>query len=271
MMIMQWERTYAAMVADIVNRGDVRETRNAVTKSVFGRHLTINMYDNYFPLLVGRKMFYHGVFGELAAMLRQPKTIADFEKWGCNYWKLWGKEDGTIDVDYGNAWFDFNGFDQIADLKEKLKNNPTDRRMLINSWRPDRLGQLDLPCCHYAYQFYISDNKLSMMWIQRSVDMMIGLPSDIAFAAAWLIAICNEFGFEPGSIHMSLGDCHVYEEHWEKAKEYYNRVETNKHSLCQPKYDYIAEPGADFCSFAPCDLLIQDYKPLGKMEFKLHA
>ena len=267
----KFEKDYAALIKEILESGSDRQTRNGMTRSVFGMNLTIPMNgDRTFPIIQGRKMFSKGILGELAAMLRQPKHIKDFEQWGCNYWKQWANEDGSINVDYGNAWFDFNGFDQIASLRDKLANNPTDRRMIISGWRPDALEDLSLPCCHYAYQFYVRDGKyIDMLWTQRSVDMMIGLPSDIVFAAAWLIAIANEFGYEPGNIKMCLGDCHVYEEHLRNAVRYVDTV--NSVDYPAPTYMYWGYDGADFCKFEPKDLEIMGYVHSMKLDLELKS
>lgn len=269
-MISDWELEYKSLIKKILKEGDMRPTRNANTKAIFGQHLTVDMSANQFPLLTCRKMFPKGVLGELAAMLRQPKHIRDFERWGCNYWKLWAKADGSINVDYGNAWFDFNGVNQIEALKSSLRNNPTDRRMLISGWRPDNVDNLDLPCCHHTYQFFVADGKLSMLWMQRSVDIMIGLPSDIVFAAAWLLAICNEFGFRPGEITFSLGDCHIYESHIPGAEEYVQRVRNNWALVEQPTVDWVGVLGKDFCEFEPDDLFIGYYDPLDAIKLELH-
>ena len=262
-----FERAYAELIADILTNGNTRATRNAITLSKFGMSLEVPV-GNKFPLIQGRKMYPSGVFGELAAMLRRPKCVEDFTKWGCNYWNLWADEEGKLDIDYGNTWFDFNGFDQIADLKDKLANNPTDRRMLINSWRPG--AKLSLPCCHYSYQFYVSEGQLDMIWTQRSVDMMVGLPSDIVFAAAWLIAIANEFGLTPGKVKMDLGDCHVYEPHLTAAGEYVERVMVNR-NFDPVLYDYTQPTGADFCEFEPSFLRLGYYSHLDPIKLELLA
>jgi len=263
----QYEKDYAELVSRIVNEGETRQTRNGETRSLFGEMLTVPMNgDESFPILQGRKMYYKGALGELAAILRKPTCIADFERWGCNYWKLWAKADGSINVDYGNAW---HADDQIERLKASLQLNPTDRRMIISGWRPDRLSELDLPCCHLLYQFYVREGKyLDMMWYQRSVDTMIGLPSDIIFAATWLIAIATEFGLLPGTIKMSLGDCHIYKEHYEAAYEYIERVDyTDFHTV--PKYYYRKPIGVDFCTFEPDDITITNYTSHDKLNLEL--
>jgi len=265
----QYEQNYAKLIIDILEDGEVRQTRNGETTAVFGRMLTIPINgSNKFPILQGRTMYPQGVFGELAAMLRKPTCVADFEKWGCNYWKLWSKPDGSINVDYGNAW---HADGQIEKLKHSLAYNPMDRRMIINGWRPGKLDELDLPCCHMMYQFYVRKGKyLDMIWTQRSVDMMIGLPSDIVFASAWLIAIANEFSLQPGEIHMSLGDCHIYKEHYEAAEEYVDRV-FDKPFDKAPTYRLGVKPGKDFCLFEPDDICLSVYPSHPKLNLELKA
>jgi thymidylate synthase len=265
----QFERDYCQLVQKILNKGEYRETRNSATISIFGESLTADLR-NGFPILQGRKLYPAGVLGELAAMLRQPKNVKDFERWGCNYWKLWAdKETGDLTVDYGNQWFDFNGVNQIADLKDKLANNPADRRMIINSWRPDRLDELSLPCCHYSYQFHVStDNVLSMIWTQRSVDVMIGLPSDMIFAAAWLIAIANEFNMVAGKIKMDFGDTHIYADHEESAYQYLGQAAITKDVMVD--WDYNTSR-MDFTEFEPSDLVLLNYNPQSPIIFKLHG
>ncbi len=250
-----------------------RKIRNGSARSLFGHQMKVSLQDG-FPLLLGRKLYHKGVFGELAAMLRGPKHISDFTTWGCNYWSKWADEHGNINVDYGNSWLDFDGVNQLESLRESLKNNPTDRRMVISSWRPNNLANLSLPCCHYAYQFYVdNDNVIHMAWIQRSVDVMIGLPSDIIFAAAWLIMVANEFGFEPGTITLQLGDCHVYNEHIDGAKKYLEQATKAMltFNTATPIFNLhsTVKPGTKFELFMPGDIVIHNYHPEPAIEFLL--
>jgi thymidylate synthase len=265
--MLEFELNYISLVTKVLNKGERRQTRNGGTRSLFAQQLVVDMSDNlFFPLLMGRQMFYKGVFGELAAILRGPKHIDDFKKWGCNYWDKWAKPDGSINVDYGNAWLEGG---QIEHLKDCLANNHTDRRILIDGWRPERLKYLDLPCCHYAYQLYVTaDRRLHMMWHQRSVDVMVGLPSDIVFAAAWLIMIANEFNLKPGIITMTLGDTHIYEGHVEGTYKYLSQA--NQPLNYAPTYKLNAEPGKDFLKFEPSDIVISDYNPMPKIGFELY-
>lgn len=264
-----YEELYANIVDQVLNYGEKRETRNGTTRSMFGLFLRVQgLPHGEFPLLQGRQIFTRGVFGELAAVLRRPTCNGDFVEQGCNYWKKWADADGSLRVDYGNSWFDFNGFDQVAELKRMLREDPTNRRMIITGWNPANLDKLSLPCCHLYYQFYVENGRLHMLWVQRSADLMIGVPSDVVFAAAWLLAICNEFGFKPGHIIMQLGDVHIYEEHVEQAKEYLIAAERMR-STVPPTFAFVGEKGKDFCKFEPSDIQVLHYNHCAPINFLL--
>lgn len=272
-----FEQDYAMLVANVLIGGEKRKTRNQYTRSLFGQQLVIDCKLGELALLRGRKMFYAGILGELAAMLRKPKTVADFQRWGCNYWNKWGDENGNLVVDYGNAW---HADGQIERLKHSLEHNPSDRRMIINGWRPGMLNTLSLPCCHYAYQFYVrgldtGEYYLDMMWHQRSVDLMVGLPSDIVFAQAWLIAIANEFGYVPGRITMTLGDTHIYEGHVDGAKlylkQFHEAENANPFEYIEPaQYNLCVPFGTDFCGFEPVWLNVTSYESMPAIRFELY-
>jgi len=276
-MIHTFERDYAKLVKEIMDFGIERQTRNAVTKSLFGKTLRINMEDNYFPILMGRQMFYRGVIGELAALLKGPKTLRDFERYGCNYWKQWAKEDGSIEVDYGNAWLDFNGVNQLKELVQGLKADPYGRRHIVTGWRPDRLKELSLPCCHLLYQWYVRDHQgkryLDMVWYQRSVDTMIGLPSDIILAYMWNKLVANDSGYVPGEIIMMLGDTHIYEPHYDKAHKYLSNVSKMKHDpeITLPKIAIYQGGSPGMENFDPHQVMVYEYNPAPKIEFELLA
>lgn len=216
-----YEQSYLELIDEVMRDGNRRKTRNAETISTFGKVLVVDeLVHSQFPILKGRKLYPKGVFGELAAFLKGPKTLKDFENEGCNYWKQWAKPDGTINVDYGNSWLDFNGVNQLDDLLVSLATDPNGRRHIISGWRPDKLQELDLPCCHMLYQWYVNGDKLEMIWYQRSVDVMVGLPSDVILAAAWNIIIAEELGLQPGKLTFMLGDTHIYTNHLPKVVEY---------------------------------------------------
>jgi len=271
----QIEWQYVSLVRKILSSGERTEGRNGVTKSIFGATLDIDNLDTFFPLLMGRKIYYKGVLGELAAFLNKPQKLADFESRGCNYWSKWADENGDLKVDYGNAWTDWNGINQLDELRDKLVNNPNDRRLIVSGWRPDKLEDLSLPCCHLLYQWHVSnDGKLNMIWYQRSADTMIGIPSDIVLAAAWNILLANEVGLKPGNIKMVFGDTHIYEEHYHAARAYIKQTTCNS-ALCNPKrpptYSLNLAKGTKIEDFMPDDLEIIDYEPCYPIKFELKA
>lgn len=269
-----YELEYTMLVKRILDNGEVRQTRNAITKALFGCILNIDMSnpksntEGYFPLLQGRKLFYKGMLGEFAAMIRGPKHVKDFEKWKCNYWKQWADEDGNLRLDYGNTWIDFNGFDQIEELRYLIKNNPMDRRLIVTGWKPDNLNRLSLPCCHILYQWYIRDNMyLDMMWYQRSADTMVGIPSDVVLAATWNIALAKDMGYRPGKISMIFGDTHIYEQHCQLAESYLYEFE-NKEQKELPSYRHNPEIGKHIKDMLPTDFDIS-YDPGLLMKFEV--
>jgi thymidylate synthase len=285
MAVSKFESEYLKLIDKIIDTGEDKIGRNGKTRSIFGEYLDIGSVDKFFPLLQGRKLFYKGVLGELAAMVNSPKHIDDFTSKGCNYWGQWAQPDGTINIDYGNTWYDFNGIDQVARLKDMLVNDPNNRRMIISGWKPDNIDNLDLPCCHFLYQFHVSNNDtLNMLWTQRSVDVMIGLPSDIVFAAAWLIILANEVGLNPGSIKMSLGDTHIYDKHIEGANTYREQCRDIDWTLLSaamvlptvvteplqlPTYSLKMDKGQSLESFLPDMLEINDYRYNTPIKFEL--
>lgn len=270
---MNFEQQYAEIIDYTMRTGKIAEGRNGRTISTFAHSLEIDMTKGkYFPLLLGRKIFYKSVFGELAAFFNGPKNVKDFENNGCYYWGQWADDvDGNIELDYGNAWTNYNDVNQLDDVIHQLGTTPHSRRILINSWRADRVitGQLSLPCCHYAYQWYVTaDNHLDMIWIQRSVDLMIGLPSDIVLAAAWNVLLAQLTNYKPGKITMQLGDCHVYEEHLMNANKYLQNVRNIDRGY--PTY-WVKNTIEHYTDFHNESIIIEHYSPMEVLKFELKS
>lgn len=260
-----YESEFVLLVTDVLKNGIKRKTRNGMTTSVFGRSFVVDISNFVFPLLLGRRLFYKGVFGEFAALIRGPKSVEDFTRWGCNYWGDWADKDGKLELDYGNSWTNFNGVNQVDDVIDKLKYDPTNRRILISSWRPDRLDKLSLPCCHYAYQFYVADGKLDLLWMQRSVDVMIGLPSDVILGALWVILLSAECGLKPGKMTFSLGDTHIYDDHLQSTDQYLLGLP----SATQVEPTWVYHGNDCIYDFEPDDLKILGYDPNPPIKFEI--
>ncbi len=265
-MTSQYEQDYCQLITDIMTEGVDRPTRNHPTRSIFGQTLTVHeLRYGQFPILQGRKMYYKGIFGELAAFLKGPKHIRDFENEGCNYWNKWADEDGSIRIDYGNSWLDFNGVNQLEAVLTSLAEDPFGRRHIISGWRPDRLDSLSLPCCHLLYQWYVNGEYLEMIWYQRSVDTMIGLPSDVVLAAAWNILMANQLGLQPGKLVFMLGDCHIYKSHLYQVADYLDSAVSTP-STC-PQYFHEGT----IYEFCDTSIQLMGYAPNGPIQFELHA
>ena len=150
------------------------------------------------------------------------KDVKDFEKRileDDDFSKVWG----NLGFIYGKQWKDWDGKDQIKELIKNIKENPTSRRLMVSAWNVDELEDVVLPPCHYGFQCYVNDGKLSLMWNQRSVDTFLGLPFNIASYGVLLLLLCKETNLKPGELIGSLGDTHLYKNHLEQAHEQIKR------------------------------------------------
>lgn len=259
-----FEQNYLDLAQKLVQFGHVRNGRNGVTHSLPFETIEFDLSSGEFPLLTTRRINYAAAAGEYAAMIRQPKHVDDFRAWNCNFWNDNAAADnGNLNVDYGNAWIDYNGINQMEAVLHSLKHNPYDRRMIIQAWRPDRLDQLTLPCCHYGYQFYVdSNNYLHLLWQQRSADVMLGLPNDAVVAAIMLCSFASLSELKPGRVKMMLGDAHIYADHIENFK-------LQCKLPIKPAPAYVFAKQKNLYSFEPSDLIILHYNPEVNIKYQL--
>jgi thymidylate synthase len=260
----QYEAEYKAIANYILTNGDERPTRNAITKSVFPVSLKVDLTGPAFPMLQSRKLFWKGVVGELATFLQGPRDLQHFQDNGCNYWGEWADNDGKLNVDYGNTWLDFNGVNQLQKVVESLRSDPYGRRHLISGWKPDNLDSVSLPCCHFAYQWYVTgDGRLDMLWHQRSADWMVGVPSDVILASVWNLLMARTVGLLPGHVTLSFGDAHVYSNHYVAAEQYINAASFS----ATPSY--WLSPEATVFNFTPDMFAVTDYEHGETIKFDL--
>lgn len=244
------DMNYQFLLGKLLDTGSKRGDRTGTgTYSIFGRMFTHDMSEG-FPLLTTKKMAVKTMITELKWFLKGDTNIKYLVDNGCNIWNgdaykkycksvpnqhpnfltieefidaiktnpEFAREWGRLGPIYGSQWRDWNGIDQIANLVESLKTNPNSRRHIVNAWNVGELDQMTLPPCHYGFQCYVDDGKLSLMWSQRSVDTFLGLPFNISSYALLLLLLCEETGLEPGILKGSLGDIHLYQNHVEAAK-----------------------------------------------------
>jgi len=255
------ELDYLAVASKILYTGMEQSGRNGTTKRLPFQTLDFNI-SQFFPLLTSRKIFYNGALGEYAAFIRQPKHINKFKFFNCNYWDKWADVDGDINIDYGNKWIEWNGVNQYQNVLNELKTNPTSRRLLITGWDPANLNKVDLPCCHYSYQFWSDGTNLNLLWNQRSGDWMIGIPSDIILASTMLLCFASLSNLQPQNIKMVIGDAHIYEEH-------YKQVELQLKNPVNSSPAYTFKSQSSLYDFEPKDLKIMNYKYSNNIKYLL--
>tara|TARA_X000001388_G_scaffold77470_2_gene78425 strand:+ start:1071 stop:1868 length:798 start_codon:yes stop_codon:yes gene_type:complete len=255
------ERGYKKIAHDILHNGSYRKTRNGHVRSLPNQILKITGLDHgVFPIITTRYIHWPGILGEYAALIRGPKNVEDFERWGCNYWSYLGDQNGNLNLDYGNLWIDADGRNQMQEVANDLRNNPTSRRMVISGWNPGKQNDLSLPCCHYSYQFWRNDDYVDLLWTQRSGDWMVGIPSDMVLAATMLSCFASYCRIKPRNITMIIGDAHIYEDHFDIAK-----VQLDKVWWEPPKFRLKKQ--WDIQGFKPEDLGIFEYRHRGKLSY----
>ena len=221
------ENDYKRLLSEILDNGaDKKDRTGTGTKSVFGRTIRHNMSLG-FPILTGKKINFNAVKTELLWILNGRTDLKYLEDNGVNYWrpdyKRSGRTDETLGPVYGKQWRDFNGVDQLADVVNAIRVKPHSRRMLVSAWNPAELNEMVLPPCHYGFQIYINNGVMDLMWQQRSVDVFLGLPYDISIYGLLLEMLAKGSNLIPGELIGQLGDCHLYNNHLDQAKEYKER------------------------------------------------
>lgn len=218
-------RQYLDLLRDVMENGTDKMDRTGVgTRSVFGRQMRFDLSKG-FPLLTTKKMHLKSIIHELLWFIKGDTNVKYLQDNGVRIWNEWADENGDLGPIYGSQWRNWNGegIDQLGEVIEKLKNTPNDRRMIVSAWNVGKIAQMHLPPCHMMFQFYVADNKLSCMLYQRSCDMFLGVPFNIASYALLTMMIAQVCGLEPGEFVHTLADTHIYHNHFEQVKEQLSR------------------------------------------------
>ena len=218
---------YRGLLSGVLYGGVSKKDRTGTgTKAVFGRMLRHDM-ELGFPLLTTKKIYFNHAVTELLWILQGRTDLDYLHEHGLTYWdsdyKRSGRIDGTLGPVYGHQLRNFNGVDQLEKILKQIKQEPTSRRIMAILWNPLDLDDMALPPCHYSFQVYINDGKLDLMWNQRSADVFLGLPYDFAIYGLLLLMLAKGAGYKPGRLTASLGDCHLYNNHINQAKEQLSR------------------------------------------------
>ncbi|MGN0213242.1 MAG: thymidylate synthase [Muribaculaceae bacterium] len=222
-------KQYLELVKHVLDQGVFKGDRTGTgTKSVFGYQMRFNMADG-FPLLTTKKVHLKSIIHELLWFLQGSTNVHYLQENGVRIWNEWAAADGELGPIYGyqwRSWPDYEGghIDQIGEVVEQIKHNPDSRRLIVSAWNVAQVPQMALPPCHTLFQFYVADGKLSLQLYQRSGDIFLGVPFNIASYALLLLMVAQVTGLEPGEYIHTLGDAHIYTNHFEQVNEQLQRI-----------------------------------------------
>lgn len=216
-------RQYLDLAKRILTEGNKRGDRTCTgTMSVFGHQMTFDLSDG-FPLLTTKKLHTKSIIYELLWFLRGDTNVHYLQENGVRIWNEWADENGDLGPVYGHQWRswptpDGGAIDQITNVVEMIKSNPESRRLIVSAWNVADIDQMKLPPCHTMFQFYVADGKLSCQLYQRSGDVFLGVPFNIASYALLTMMVAQVCGLKPGKFVHTLGDAHIYLNHIEQIK-----------------------------------------------------
>ena len=221
-------RQYHDLMELVLKKGvEKRDRTGTGTLSVFGHQARYDLADG-FPLLTTKKMFAKAIVHELLWFLRGDTNVRWLQERGVTIWDEWADANGELGPVYGHQWRswpapDGRTIDQIANLVRDIKANPDSRRLIVTAWNPADVPEMALPPCHCLFQFYVANGKLSCQLYQRSADIFLGVPFNIASYALLTLMIAQVTGLAPGEFVHTLGDAHLYLNHLEQAREQLSR------------------------------------------------
>lgn len=232
-------RAYLDLLRTVLENGVARDDRTGTgTRSIFGYQMRVDLADG-FPLLTTKKMHLKSIIHELLWFIRGQTHVSHLQEAGVSIWDEWatadqtarfGRKEGDLGPIYGHQWRNFgatkredgtynqDGFDQLTHVIEQIRDNPQSRRLIVSGWNPSEAEQVALPPCHTLFQFYVQNGKLSAQLYQRSADVFLGVPFNIASYALLTMMLAQVSGLAPGDFVHTFGDVHLYNNHVEQAE-----------------------------------------------------
>jgi thymidylate synthase len=216
-------RQYLDLLQDILDHGARKEDRTGTgTLSVFGRQLRFDL-EAGFPLVTTKRLHVKSIIHELLWFLRGDTNVRYLQERGVSIWNAWAREDGDLGPIYGYQWRNWRtaggeAVDQIADVVETIRTHPDSRRLIVSAWNVGDLADMALPPCHLLFQFYVADGRLSCQMYQRSADVFLGVPFNIASYALLTMMVAQVTDLRPGEFIHTFGDVHLYLNHVEQAR-----------------------------------------------------
>lgn len=221
-------KQYLDLLDYVLNNGTKKEDRTGTgTISVFGYQMRFDL-SNGFPLLTTKKLHLKSIIYELLWFLKGDTNVKYLQENGVRIWNEWADENGELGPVYGHQWrswpnYDGGSIDQITNVINQIKNNPNSRRLIVSAWNVAEVESMALPPCHTLFQFYVSDGKLSLQLYQRSADIFLGVPFNIASYALLLMMVAQVTNLQPGEFIHTLGDAHIYTNHLDQVHEQLSR------------------------------------------------
>ncbi len=221
-------KQYLNLIRHVLDNGTRRADRTGTgTISLFGCQIRYNLSEG-FPLVTTKKCHLKSIIHELLWFLKGETNIAYLNQHGVKIWDAWADPEGNLGPVYGKQWRSWSGawgetIDQISQVISQIKTNPYSRRLIVNSWNVAEIGKMALPPCHCFFQFYVNDGKLSCQLYQRSADIFLGVPFNIASYSLLLMMVAQVTNLEPGEFVHTFGDAHLYLNHVEQAEEQLTR------------------------------------------------
>ena len=220
---------YEDLLRAVLAEGTHKDDRTGTgTTSVFGRQIRYDLSKG-FPLITTKRVHFKSVAYELLWFLRGESNVRWLQDNGVSIWDEWADADGELGPVYGVQWRSWPApggahIDQIAQVVEQIRTNPDSRRLIVSAWNPADIPDMALAPCHALFQFYVADGRLSCQLYQRSADMFLGVPFNIASYALLTLMIAQQTGLEPGDFVWTGGDCHIYDNHVEQVREQLTRA-----------------------------------------------
>ncbi|GHE20580.1 thymidylate synthase [Halomonas urumqiensis] len=254
------EQPYLDLMRTVLETGVERDDRTGVgTRSVFGHQMRFDLARG-FPLVTTKKLHLRSIIHELLWFLRGDTNIAYLKEHGVRIWDEWADENGDLGPVYGYQWRSWPApggghVDQIDTLLEQIRTNPGSRRLIVSAWNPALVDEMALPPCHCLFQFYVAEGRLSCQLYQRSADIFLGVPFNIASYALLTRMIAQVCGLAPGEFIHTLGDAHLYMNHLEQAE-----LQLSRSPRAAPRL--TLEPSIDdLFAFRFEHIAIEDYDP----------
>lgn len=261
-------RQYLDLLDHVISQGTDRGDRTGTgTRSVFGHQMRFDLADG-FPVLTTKKLHLKSIIHELLWFLSGSTNIDYLKRHGVSIWDEWADENGDLGPVYGYQWrswpaADGGQIDQISNVVEQIRTNPNSRRLIVSAWNPAQVDEMALPPCHCLFQFYVADGKLSCQLYQRSADIFLGVPFNIASYALLTMMVAQVTGLKPGSFVHTFGDAHLYSNHFEQAREQLRRTPRKLPSL------KINPQVTDLFAFSYEDFHLHGYEPDAHIKAKV--